>query len=151
MGMFGIPISDALSAINSSIELVRTVSAAPGTLDKAEMKLKLADTMAALADAKMSLIAARQELHAMAEEVDELQAALRTKGETVRVHDALYLKGPEGDPAGDPHCLPCWEAHHVLFSILRSEGNNQSSFCPSCKTTFTRRLTPFSVHLREPA
>jgi hypothetical protein len=134
------------SSIKTAIDIGKAVIAAQGSLDTAELRLKLADMITALASAKIELTEVQDALRAKDEQIAELQDALRNRDEVVKNWDAYYKKNADGAAIGHPFCMVCWERDHKLHHLLmhRSGGNA----CITCKGVFDGQR---SRHLGEDA
>jgi hypothetical protein len=137
------PDVTALAAIGSNIkvayDLGKAILEAKGQLDAAELKLKLADIIGALADAKMEIASAQDELRDKDARIRQLEGALETREEVVRLYDAFYQKGPNGKPVGQPYCMACWERDHKLFHLALRRGIGNT--CTTCKAVFDPHRT----------
>src|SRR5690349_6965957 len=95
-------IGAALSSLKTATEIVRFIRESDVSLEKAELKLKLADLLSSLADAKMELTEVQDALVEKDKKIAELEDAFQSKDKFVRQYDAYYIAGENGEPQGVP-------------------------------------------------
>lgn len=134
----------ALQSINASVELVKALSSASGAVERAELKLKLANIMTDLAEAKLALAEGLEERNRLDAQIAELVEALRLKETVVRKFDAYYAVADDG-PTGDPYCSRCWEATNRLYHLISAQRGDTFSSCAVCHSKYPKRTTPFSI------
>lgn len=122
-----------IEGLKSAAELVKGISQASGTLERSELKLRLADVNEALADARMAAVDLKDQLQAKDEEIARLLNVVSIKGEVVKRGDAYFKKSaPE-----DAFCVYCWDTKKKLIHIHKSYVKDKGDMmtCPECKTS----------------
>jgi len=139
--MSGDVIAAAISCINLTIDGVRKLSKASGAIERAELKLQLAEMMDALADAKLEMTQAMEDRAFFQQQIAELEKSLRIKETIKRAGDAYYGLDEQGEPKGAPYCSLCWERNHSLIHLTSAARTEQHSSCPACKSQYPRMTT----------
>ena len=134
----GATIGAMLASIKTATEIAKLLKDADVSLEKAELKLKLADLMGALADVKMEALEVQELVAARDMRVSELESALELKSATKRQGDAYYAIDEQGVPHGNPYCMRCWEVDHRLLSLQHSASDYRRWECPNCHTQFNQ-------------
>lgn len=125
-------IGAALSSIKTATEIVKFLRESDTSLERAEMRLKLADVVSALADAKMEIVDVQETLAQKDQRISELEEAFRSKDDLVKQYDAYYACDSEGNAIGDPYCLRCWEVDHKKRNLVRSAADRHVRVCTDC-------------------
>jgi hypothetical protein len=131
-------ISAALSGLKRATEMVSALTRGDVTLEKAELKVKLADVLGELAEARTALVEAHEALEANEKEMQRLLGAVRLKDQVVRYGDAYFSKASNGSPTGDPYCTFCFESDGRLLH-LTDRDRNHTRVCPGCKHEVDKR------------
>ena len=139
--MSGDVLSAALAGINVAIEAGKALVSSQGAIERAELKLKLADIVSALAEAKLDLAQGMDDRRFLQDRIRSLEDALRIKETVVRVGDAYYGRAGTGEPKGAPYCSHCWEKNHQLIHLTSPARAEQHSSCPACKSQYPRNTT----------
>jgi hypothetical protein len=124
-----------LSSLRTATEIAKAVKDLDLTLEKAELKLKMADLLGSLADARIAAAELQELLQEKEKEIERLNEAVRLKGEVVKSGAAYFLKDANGKPSGDPFCIHCWDAKKELFHLTTNVQDNW--VCPHCRNIFT--------------
>lgn len=124
-----------LNSLKTAADIARTLKESDLSIERAEMKLKVAELMGALADVKIAALELQETLQEKEKEIGRLSEMLALKEEVVRRFSAYYKKGPTGKATGDPFCLRCWESEKKLFHIVRDYKGNGNR-CPVCSTLY---------------
>lgn len=125
-------IGAALSSLKTASEIVKFLRETDLSLERAELKLKLADLVSALADARIDLVEVQESLAAKDKKIAELEEAFNNKDSLVRRYDAYYAADPGGLPTGIPFCLRCWETDHKKRQLVFSSKDRHMRVCTSC-------------------
>ena len=125
-------IGAALGSIKNATEIAKFLRESDLSIEKAELKLKLADLLGFLADAKIELVEVQEELANKDKKIIELTSAFEVKGELIRNGDAYYTKDAEGGAVGKPFCLRCLENDHKQRQLVRSAKDHRTIVCASC-------------------
>ena len=133
-------IGAVLSSIKTATEIAKYVRETDFGLDKAELKLKLADLVSSLADAKMELTSLQDVIDSKDKEIAELKDAFEGKDKLVRSYDGYYLADDDGKPTGDAFCAFCWEESHKQRRLAYSPTNHRVRRCNVCKTEYDAML-----------
>jgi hypothetical protein len=126
-------ISAALGSLKTAIGIAKFLGESDLSLEKAELKLKLAELIAALADAKMEVADVQDALVEKDKRIAELEEAFEVTHKVVRHKDAYYASDDGGNPVGVPYCLRCWENDHKLRQLKRIHPKR---VCTTCHETY---------------
>ena len=144
-------ISTILTSIKAATDIARFIRESDVSIERAELKLKLADLVSALADAKMQAVDVQDELTERGRRIKELEEALETKAVVVRHYDGYYKINAVGQATGRAYCLSCWDQHHKLRELVQDHGDRSTNKCASCGHKYPRRLTlDLSATVQEP-
>ena len=133
-------ISAALTSIKAATDIAK-FRESDLSLEKAEIKLKLAELVSALADTKMQFAEIQDELIKKDKKIAELQEAFETKDTLIRHLDAYYVADSEGNPLGDPYCLRCWQDFHKKKQLVESVKHPRIRECISCGQQYRSHMT----------
>ncbi|MBH3338624.1 hypothetical protein I5L51_05810 [Pseudomonas mendocina] len=125
-------IATALNGIKTATDIARLLKDSDFSLEKAELKLKLADLVGALADVKMELAEIQDTIIQKDKKIEELENAFQSKGSLVRHSDAYYEADETGSPQGSAYCLKCWEIEHKKRPLIKKAANRHIHLCPAC-------------------
>jgi len=125
-------ISAALSSLKTATDIAKFFRDSDFSLEKAEMKLKLADLVGALAEAKLELAEVQDLIMAKDREIAELKESFEAKGSLKRQNDAYYETDDNGTPIGVAFCLRCWEGEHKKRQLVRDAKEHLMNVCTNC-------------------
>jgi len=129
-------ITTALTSIKTASEIARLLIDADVSLEKAELKLKLAEIVDALASAKLQMADTKQIVADKDVTIARLQEALDLKGRMVLRDSAYWLLDEQQDKIVDgPFCTNCYEADRIKRTLLPDKDEPQVK-CPNCKIVF---------------
>jgi hypothetical protein len=111
------------------------------SLQRAELKLKLADLVSALAEAKIELTEIQETLSVKDKQIAELEDAFQSKDSLIRHYDAYYLADENGKPAGTAYCLRCWENDHKKHQLVEDAKEHTKRVCTACGHRYSGRMT----------
>jgi hypothetical protein len=134
-------ITAALNSLKAATDIAKFLRESDLSLEKAELKLKLAELISALADAKIQFFEVQEALREKDKHIAELEEAFQTKDELVRQFDAYYAVNSGGKPIGVPYCLSCWENYHRKRQLVDDAGNRFCRVCTSCGHKYEARLS----------
>ena len=124
--------SAALSSLTSAADIAKLIRDSGLTLEKAEIKLKLADLISTLADAKIQLAEIRETLIEKDGLIQELRAQVKTKGEVAWDPPYYWLQLESGRDG--PFCQKCYDTDKTL---IRLQGNGSGYWqCKACKSDY---------------
>ena len=132
-------ISTILSSVKAATEIAKLIRDSDLSLEKAEMKLKVAELINSLADAKIAAAEVNEIIREKDDRIKELEAAFAFKSKIVRYRDAYYQTTEEGIPSGDPYCPNCWETSKRAVHLYYIYPNE---ICPNCKTQYANHMAP---------
>jgi hypothetical protein len=126
-------ISAVLTSIKTATDIAGLVKDSDTTLEKAEIKLKLAELISTLADTKIQIAEIQQTL---IDKDSELKAAKEQLDIKTKLHwGAPYYWIIDGDKKDGPYCQCCSDKDHLL---IRLQGNGNGHWrCGICKSGFT--------------
>jgi hypothetical protein len=125
-------ISAVLGSLKTATDIAKFIRESDVSIERAELKLKIADLFSALADVKMELVELQDTFAAKEQRIRELEEAFQAKGSFVRRYDAYYRADAEGNPVGVPFCLSCWEKDHRQRQLVTDAGGYRKRICTSC-------------------
>lgn len=134
-------IGTALNSLKAAMDIAKFLRESNLSLEKAELKWKLAELTSALADAKIQFVQVQDELQEKDKRIAELEEAFETKDELVRQYDAYYAVNSAGKPIGVPYCLHCWENGHKKRQLVYHAEDRFKKICTTCGNEYTGRLT----------
>lgn len=141
-------IADALTSVNAAIQIAKAIKDASGAIEKAHLKLQMAEVIGALAEAKIALAESMDEARGKQSEITDLLQALRNKANVKRALDAYYETDQDGQPAGDPYCSHCWETSYKLIHLTSAHRGEMETQCPSCKAKYPRARSPLQINVK---
>ena len=138
-------ITTVLSSVKAATEIAKMIKDADISLEKAELKLKIADLIGALADARIALTEVQGTIDQKDKIIKELEKAFELKNTLVRFHDAYYETDSNGEPCGPPYCSHCWE---VSRKTVHLHFKPYKGICPYCKTEYANYRTPIDPKVK---
>jgi len=126
-------IASILGSVKTATEIAKLLKDSDLSLEKAEMKLKLADLISALADARIETAEIQSLIAEKDERMKQLQEDLETKA-NIRYEKPYYWLG-EGDQRDGPFCQHCFDKGGKLVR-LQGCGNGYWD-CKVCKNNYT--------------
>lgn len=142
-------ISAALGSIKTATEIAKYFRDSDFNLEKAEMKLKLADLVSALAEVKMELVEVQDEIIKKDKVIADLREAFKAKDDLVRRYDAYYKKDEKGGPVGVPYCLRCWEGEHKMRQLVHDSKDHRTRMCTGCGQRYEGRMSSEIIPQKE--
>ncbi len=130
-------IGAALSSLKTATEIVKFIRESDVNLEKAELKLKLADILGSLADTKIELVELQDALIEKDKKIAELEDAFQKKDSLVRQGDAYYVSNQDGNPTGVAYCLRCWENEYKTKQLVNLPKDRWMHICTSCGHTYS--------------
>ena len=137
-------IGAALGSIKTATDIVKFLRTSDLSIERAELKLKLADLLGALADAKIELVEVQGTLAEKEAHILELQKAFESREMLVRYRDAYYVV-EDGKPMGVPFCLRCWENDHKQKQLVSNPKDHRVRVCTSCGHQYDAG-TAYEIH-----
>jgi hypothetical protein len=126
-------IAAALSSLKTAIDITKFLRESDVSIERAELKLKLADLVSALAETKMELVEVQETISGKDKRIAELEDAFESKDSLVRKGDAMYSKDNSGEPIGVAYCLRCWETEHKRRQLVHDPVHTRApNSCTSC-------------------
>ena len=134
-------IGAALSSLKTATDIAKFLRASDFDLEKAELKLRMADMVSALADAKLELVDVQEEILEKEKVIAELKEAFENKDQLVRRYDAYYESDENGVPIGVSYCLRCWEGDHKKRQLVYDAKEHNKRVCTGCGQRYEGRLS----------
>lgn len=126
-------IATVLSSLKTATDIAKFLRESDLSIERAELKLKLADLIGALAETKIELAELQDTISSKDKRITELEEAFQTKDSLVRFGDAMYAKSANGQATGVAYCLRCWESDHKQRQLIASPSlGRQENVCTSC-------------------
>ena len=126
-------VATAVGSIKSAIDIAKVLKDGADTLDKAEVKLQLAELISSLADAKLQMAEVKELLIQSESEKKELLKKLNQK-EKVIYEKPSYFKINNDNSKDGPYCQNCYDANEKLIRL--QGGKNDSWICNQCEKNF---------------
>ncbi len=133
-------IGAVLSSLKTATDIAKFLRESDLSLERAELKLKLADLVSALAEAKIELADVQETLSVKDKRIAELEEAFQSKDTLVRSRDAYYMVGESGNAEGIPFCLRCWENDHKKRQLVHDAKEFRIRTCTTCGHRYEARL-----------
>jgi len=127
-------VSSALASIKTAADIARLLKNTDISLEKAELKLKLAEMISALAEAKIEMAQVQGLIAEKDRVIKELGEKLVVKGE-MRYQAPFYWR-IHGDEKEGPFCQKCYDCEGKLIR-LRQRGGRDEWDCLQCGVYFT--------------
>lgn len=133
-------ISALLGSVKTATDIAKFIRESDLSVERAELKLKVADLVSALADIKIELVELQDAFAEKEKRIKELEAAFQAKGKMVRRYDAYYQSDEEGNAVGVPYCLRCWENDHKQRQLVHDAKEYRVRVCTGCGHRYEGRL-----------
>lgn len=133
-------IAAVLGSLKTATDIAKFIRESDISIERAELKLKVADLVSALADVKMELVELQETFAAKEQKIQELENAFQSKDSLVRKYDAYYRADAGGEPLGVPYCLRCWENDHKQRQLVHDAKEYRTRVCTSCGHRYEGRL-----------
>ena len=140
MSDFG-TITAVLSNIKVATDIAKALRESDISIERAELRLKLAEMIGALADAKMEIIDIQQLLTEKESQLAALEEAFQSKDSLLKRYDAYYLADSKGDPIGAAFCMNCWQIRHKKYNLHYTASDVHTKVCGACNTKYDGRMT----------
>ena len=133
-------IAAVLGSLKTATDIAKFIRESDISIERAELKLKVADLVSALADVKIELVELQETFAAKEQRIQELESAFQSKDSLIRKYDAYYHANAEGEPLGVPYCLRCWENDHKQRQLVHDAKEYSTRICTSCGHRYGGRL-----------
>lgn len=133
-------ITTILGNLKIATDIAKAIRESDVSIERAELRLKLAEMIGALADAKIEVTEVQELLRDKERELEELQEAFESKDDIVKRYDGYYLKDENGQAIGEPYCVSCWQTKHKRFNLHYVAGARDQKACVSCGSKYNARL-----------
>lgn len=126
-------IATVLSSLKTATDIAKFLRESDVSIERAELKLKLADLISALAETKIELAELQETISGKDKRIAEIEEAFQLKDSLVRRGDAMYAKDSNGEPIGVAYCLRCWETEHKQRQLVHDPVHMRApNSCTSC-------------------
>jgi len=126
-------LAAALSSIKNASDIAKLIKESGASLEKAEVKLKLAELVEALAEAKMETASIREVLLEKDDELRRLKSEIEIKDKIIWENPYYFLIN--GDVKDGPFCQRCYDSEKKLIR-LQSPGRNGYWECKECNSGY---------------
>ena len=133
-------ITAILGNLKVATDIAKAIRDSDISVERAELKLKLAEMIGALADAKIEVTEVQELLRDKERQLGELKDAFESKDDLVKRYDGYYLKDANGQAVGEPYCVSCWQTKHKRFNLQYVAGQRDMKACVSCGSKYNARL-----------
>jgi len=125
-------IAAILNSIKLATDSTKFLRESDLSLERAELKLKLADLVSALAEAKIQLAEIQDTFSEKDKRIAELEDAFQSKESLTRHLDAYYTTDDKGNPVGVAFCLRCWENDQKKRQLVNDAKDRHMRVCTAC-------------------
>jgi len=125
-------INTIISSIKTATDLAKFINESGISLEKAEVKLKLAELISALAEAKMEVAAVQQIILDKDIEIGKLREQMKIK-EKIKWEKPYYWLEDEGKKDG-PFCQQCYDNEQKLIRL--TDYGDGSWVCKTCSSSY---------------
>lgn len=124
-------LTTILASIKTATDIAKLIKESGISLEKAEIKMKIAELISALADAKIEAAGLQNLISEKDEKIKELEETLNIK-KSLRYEAPFYWL--DGDKKKDgPYCQACYDSKGKLIHL---QLDGAYWFCFVCKQTF---------------
>lgn len=126
-------IATVLNSLKTATDIAKFLRESDFSIERAELKLKLAELIGALAETKIELAELQETISAKDKRITELEDAFQSRDALVRYRDAMYAKDASDEPMGVAYCLRCWETDHKQRQLVAASGSiRNENICTAC-------------------
>ncbi len=126
-------ITSSLASIKAATEIAKLLKDADLSLEKAELKLKLADLIGALADAKLQIVEIQSIVSDKDKTIEELEQKQDLKA--MMKFERPYYWIQNGDERDGPYCQKCYDSEDKPIRLQKSTTKGLW-YCRVCKSDF---------------
>lgn len=127
-------VTSILANIKTATDIAKLIKDADFSLEKAELKLKLAEMIGALADAKIEIAEVQSLILQEDGTIKELTDKLALQGE-MRYEPPFYWRIHDGKRDG-PFCQKCYDSEAKIIRLQQRRGSDAWD-CLQCHGYFT--------------
>ena len=134
-------ISAFTGSVKAAIDIAKAIKDADVSLEKAELKIRMAELISALADTKIASAEIVEISRQKDAEIEKLRNLLKFKEKLIRGKEAYFEVDESGKPMGDLYSSHCWETNskaiHLTFGVAADIRMGQwIKRCPSCRAEY---------------
>lgn len=134
-------ISAITGSVKVAIGIAQAIKDADVSLEKAELKIRMAELISALADTKIASAEIVETSRQKDAEIEKLRNLLKFKEKLIRVREAYFEVDESGKPMGDPYCSHCWETNSKAIHLTSGVAADirmglEIKRCPSCRAEY---------------
>jgi hypothetical protein len=135
-------VSAIISSLKTATDIAKFLRESDLSLERAELKLKLADLVSSLADAKLQTVEVQEALAGRDQRIKQLEEAFQSKDALKRHGDAYYAVDANGALTGEPYCLRCWDVEHRKARLHYKAKDHFVKVCSVCGSELRGRSVP---------
>lgn len=131
-------IASAIQALKAASDMIKGMRGADFSLEKAELKLRLADLAESLVSARTAVLDAQQEIGELRARIAELERA-QNLSERMEFRNNVYFVTGESGSNARPYCPRCFDADDALIHLAELPPGFRDLArysCANCKGTF---------------
>lgn len=125
-------VTSALTSIRVATDIAKLITGADLSLEKAELKLKLAELIGALADAKIQVADIKEIMLEKDTTINDLKQQMDVESK-MQYRKPHYWRVDDKLKDG-PFCAQCWDKDKKAIRLI--DHQNGVWTCPTCKNTF---------------
>lgn len=127
-------VTSVIVGIKNAIDIAKLIKDSGASLEKAEIKLKMAELISALADAKIGMVSIQEIVSEKDSEIKRLKSELDTRGNMIWESPYYFLKTEEGKDG--PYCQKCYDSDHKLIRLQMPRAQGYW-LCKECSSDYT--------------
>ena len=116
-------ISSTLASIKTATEIAKLLKDADLSLEKAELKLKLAELVGALADAKLQIVSVQDVVAEKDKTIKELEQQLDLKAKMKFERPFYWIQ--DGEERDGPYCQKCYDSEGKLVRLQQRASGTE--------------------------
>jgi hypothetical protein len=128
--------ASALSALATATQIAKDLRDIDVSMEKAELKLKVADLATTLADARMAILDVQEQLATKDRQIADLVGAMAFRANLLEFHGFKYDANAEGNPVGLPYCPRCEAVDGRFIRTAQTIKPGRPFACPQCKSEY---------------
>lgn len=130
-----VDIVGGLAALGNALGIVKELNQLQGELDRATLRLKIADLTGELASARITMAEAQDEMREKDNQIRKLTENFKAKAELVESRGYMYRKRRDGKPQGRPYCPRCLQEGQLHMTVVSGKEGRPMT-CPQCQRDY---------------
>jgi hypothetical protein len=127
-------IGTVITSIKTASDIAKLIKDSGTTLEKAEIKLKIADLIGNLADARIEMASIQELLLEKDTLIKELNDKLNLKNKMVWESPYYFIEN--GDQKDGPYCQNCFDSAQQLIRLQKDKFTEGLWACTNCSESY---------------